>query len=149
MQLLIIVRIVIFVSILVQFIVILLTLDLTLEIHFKFSQCTIKSSPTEFSQDLEQYQARCQQTITIAQHTGQTLKEQRVSKTIYSTLRTRLQQQVYILPTKRFSVKTDISDLSCKQDIKTKKIGQVHSACLGRPKSRVEIIYSVSITNLL
>ncbi|CAL6046543.1 Hypothetical_protein [Hexamita inflata] len=49
----------------------------------------------------------------------------------------------------RFSAKTDISDLSCKQEIKTKKIDQVHSACLGRPKSRVEIIYSVSVTNLL
>ncbi|CAL6082970.1 Hypothetical_protein [Hexamita inflata] len=45
----------------------------------------------------------------------------------------------------RFSAKTDISDLSCKQDIKTKQIDQVHSACLGRPKPRVEIIYSVQL----
>ncbi|CAL5971634.1 Hypothetical_protein [Hexamita inflata] len=37
----------------------------------------------------------------------------------------------------RFSVKTDISDLSCKQDIKTKNIDQVHNACLGSPKPRV------------
>ncbi|CAL6002598.1 Hypothetical_protein [Hexamita inflata] len=32
---------------------------------------------------------------------------------------------------------------------KQKKIGQVHSACLGSPKSKVEFIYNVSITNLL
>ncbi|CAL5999162.1 Hypothetical_protein [Hexamita inflata] len=106
--LLVIVSIITLVSILVPLIVILLE---TLLIQLKKDILSFLNAPqNEVLQNFLKIQSnikpinRCQQTITIAQHTGQTLKEQRVQKLIYSTLRTRLQQQVQILTTNDFQL---------------------------------------------